>query len=204
MTIRFVVAGRGGADAAPQGARPRRTAPAHRDRATSICPPAAARTSRAPVTIGIIAVTGTESSGAVRVWRSCAAAARCARLRAVSRRGGGGRPVAVGAAARAAGGDGADTGREQEARKTVARLQSELAVHEAARLLAASPAIDGVRRGAGAGWLGHDGDQGNRFGDGCSGDPSPLSSWGPPRQSLSSWRDRQESRSMRMPSCRSS
>jgi alanyl-tRNA synthetase len=32
------------------------------------------------------------------------------------------------------------------ARKTIARLQSELAVHEAARLIAASPVVDGVRR----------------------------------------------------------
>jgi alanyl-tRNA synthetase len=34
------------------------------------------------------------------------------------------------------------------ARKTVARLQSELAVHEAARLIAGSPLVDGVRRAA--------------------------------------------------------
>ena len=34
----------------------------------------------------------------------------------------------------------------KQARKTIARLQSELAVHEAARLIAASPAADGVRR----------------------------------------------------------
>ena len=33
----------------------------------------------------------------------------------------------------------------KQARKTIARLQSELAVHEAARLLAASPEVDGVR-----------------------------------------------------------
>jgi alanyl-tRNA synthetase len=34
----------------------------------------------------------------------------------------------------------------KQARKTIARLQSELAVHEAARLIAASPFVDGVRR----------------------------------------------------------
>jgi alanyl-tRNA synthetase len=34
----------------------------------------------------------------------------------------------------------------KQARKTVARLQSDLAVHEAARLSAASPVVDGVRR----------------------------------------------------------
>ena len=34
----------------------------------------------------------------------------------------------------------------KQARKTIARLQSELAVHEAARLVAASPVVDGVRR----------------------------------------------------------
>jgi alanyl-tRNA synthetase len=34
----------------------------------------------------------------------------------------------------------------KQARKTIARLQSELAVHEAARLIAASPDLDGVRR----------------------------------------------------------
>jgi alanyl-tRNA synthetase len=34
----------------------------------------------------------------------------------------------------------------KQARKTIARLQSELAVHEAARLMAASPEVDGVRR----------------------------------------------------------
>jgi alanyl-tRNA synthetase len=34
----------------------------------------------------------------------------------------------------------------KQARKTVARLQSDLAVHEAARLSAASPIVDGVRR----------------------------------------------------------
>jgi alanyl-tRNA synthetase len=34
------------------------------------------------------------------------------------------------------------------ARKTIARLQSELAIHEATRLAAASPVIDGVRRAA--------------------------------------------------------
>jgi len=34
----------------------------------------------------------------------------------------------------------------KQARKTIVRLQSELAVHEAARLIAASPAVDGVRR----------------------------------------------------------
>ena len=37
-------------------------------------------------------------------------------------------------------------GEGKQARKTIARLQSELAVHEAARLIAASPAADGVRR----------------------------------------------------------
>lgn len=36
----------------------------------------------------------------------------------------------------------------KQARKTIARLQSELAVHEAARLLSASPSVDGVRRAA--------------------------------------------------------
>ena len=36
----------------------------------------------------------------------------------------------------------------KQARKAIARLQSELAVHEAARLIAASPAEDGVRRAA--------------------------------------------------------
>jgi len=36
----------------------------------------------------------------------------------------------------------------KQARKTIARLQSELAVHEAVRLIAASPVVDGVRRGA--------------------------------------------------------
>jgi alanyl-tRNA synthetase len=36
----------------------------------------------------------------------------------------------------------------KQARKTVARLQSELAVHEAARLIAAAPLADGVRRAA--------------------------------------------------------
>jgi alanyl-tRNA synthetase len=34
----------------------------------------------------------------------------------------------------------------KQARKTIMRLQSELAVHEAARLIAASPELDGVRR----------------------------------------------------------
>ena len=34
----------------------------------------------------------------------------------------------------------------KQARKTITRLQSELAVHEAARLVAASPDVDGVRR----------------------------------------------------------
>ena len=36
----------------------------------------------------------------------------------------------------------------KQARKTVTRLQSDLAVHEAARLSAASPVVDGVRRAA--------------------------------------------------------
>ncbi len=36
----------------------------------------------------------------------------------------------------------------KQTRKTIARLQSELAVHEAARLIAASPVVDGVRRAA--------------------------------------------------------
>ena len=36
----------------------------------------------------------------------------------------------------------------KQARKTIARLQSELAVHEAVRLIAASPVVDGVRRAA--------------------------------------------------------
>jgi alanyl-tRNA synthetase len=36
----------------------------------------------------------------------------------------------------------------KHARKTIVRLQLELAVHEAARLVAASPAVDGVRRAA--------------------------------------------------------
>jgi alanyl-tRNA synthetase len=36
----------------------------------------------------------------------------------------------------------------KQTRKTIARLQSELAVHEAARLVAASPLLGGVRRGA--------------------------------------------------------
>ena len=36
----------------------------------------------------------------------------------------------------------------KQARKTIARLQSELAVHEAVRLIAASPVEDGVRRAA--------------------------------------------------------
>jgi alanyl-tRNA synthetase len=34
----------------------------------------------------------------------------------------------------------------KQARKTIARLQSELAVHEAARLIAVAPVVDGVRR----------------------------------------------------------
>jgi alanyl-tRNA synthetase len=34
----------------------------------------------------------------------------------------------------------------KQARKSIARLQSELAVHEAARLIAAAPVVDGVRR----------------------------------------------------------
>jgi alanyl-tRNA synthetase len=34
----------------------------------------------------------------------------------------------------------------KQARKTIARLQSELAVHEAARLMTAAPVVDGVRR----------------------------------------------------------
>jgi alanyl-tRNA synthetase len=42
----------------------------------------------------------------------------------------------------------------KQARKTIARLQSELAIHEAARLIAAAPVADGVRRVAHAvdGW----------------------------------------------------
>ncbi len=36
----------------------------------------------------------------------------------------------------------------KQARKTISRLQSDLAVHEAARLVAASPAVDGIRRAA--------------------------------------------------------
>jgi alanyl-tRNA synthetase len=36
----------------------------------------------------------------------------------------------------------------KQARKTISRLQSDLAVHEAARLIAASPAVDGNRRTA--------------------------------------------------------
>jgi alanyl-tRNA synthetase len=36
----------------------------------------------------------------------------------------------------------------KQARKTIARLQSELAGHEAARLIAASPVVEGVHRAA--------------------------------------------------------